>query len=110
MSTEQMSESQQSSISIGSGILVIAIFGLGKQLGWETNLDWFDGSLGALAVMGALSGLLKGAMLQAIASAGLFLGVMAYRHGLLHVDLGILVFGLLIVIGGGMVLNGLQKS
>jgi len=104
-----MSEAQQSSISLGAGIMVIAAFGLAKQLGWETKLDWVDGGLAALAVMGALSGLVKGAMIQALASAGLFVAVMAWRHGLLHMDLGILAFGLLIIMGGGMVLNGLQK-
>ena len=109
MSTDQMSEAQQSSVSLGAGILVIAAFGLAKQLGWESSFDWVDGGLAALAVMGALSGLVKGAVLQAVASAGIFVGVMAYRHDLLQMDIGILFFGLLIVMGGGMVLNGLQK-
>jgi hypothetical protein len=92
---------------MGAGVLVIALFGLAKQLGWESELTFFDGIICAFGVAGILGGLLESKIIGALASAGVMVGVIAYRHDLFQVDFGILFFGMLIVIGAGMVFNGI---
>ena len=109
MSTGQDVENN-SKISTGAGILVIALFGFARKLGWETQLDWWDGIVSAIGVASIVSGLVTSKPSVVAISVAAMVGALGYRHGLFKVDMGLLLFGLLLVVGGSMVINGLSNK
>ena len=105
MSTNQ--ESNNDSISLGGAIVAFALFGLAKQMGWETELVWTDAFICAAGIFGVLGGLLNQKMIQVVVSLIAVVGLLGYRHDLFHIDLGILLFAVILIVGGGMVVNGI---
>ena len=108
-----MSQDQDSSndtIALGGAIVAFALFGLATQMGWKTELGWADALICSAGIFATLSGLLNQAFIQVVASVVVVVGLLGYRHDLFHVDLGIVLFAVILIIGGGMVVNGISSK
>ena len=100
----------KNNIAMGSGIVVIALFGLCRQLGYVSVFNWADAIIAALGVGSAVGGVLRESVLAAVGSLALAAGAIAYRHDLIEVNVKVLFFIALFVAGMGMVLRGVRKN
>ena len=101
---------RKNNIAMGSAIVVIALFGLYRQLGYVSVFNWADAIIAAIGVGSAVGGILRDSVLAAIGSLGLAAGAIAYRHDLIEVNIKVLFFIALFAAGAGMVLRGMRKS
>ena len=102
-------EDANTSIAGGAAFMAFALFGLATQMGWKTELGWIDALICAIGIFSTLSGLLQQQMIQVVVSCAVVVGLLGYRHDLFHLDLGIVLFAVILIIGGGMVVNGISS-
>ncbi len=97
-------------ISLGSGVIIVALFGLCQQLGYLVGWHWADAIITAIGVSIAVGSLLRNSILAALGTLSVTGAVIAYRHDLIQVSIEVLFFALLFIVGIGMVFRGMRKN
>ena len=113
MSKENSSENAQDhtqNISTGSGVIIMALFGLCRQLGYLVSWHWADAIIVAIGVSIAVGSLLRNSVLAAIGTLSVAGGVIAFRHDLIEVNIELFFFVLLFLVGIGMVFRGVRQK
>lgn len=102
-------QTMNSGIPFGGMLLTFALYGLSREFGWQSSLDWVDGGLLSIAVLLLLNGGIRGALVQGALLGGLFIAVIAQRHGVFELNMGVIFFGLLLIVGASLVLGGFRR-
>ena len=97
-------------ISTGSGVMIVALFGLCRQLGYLVGWHWADAIIAAIGVSILVGSLLRNNVLAAIGALGVTGGVVAFRHDLIEINIEVLFFVLLFLVGIGMVFKGMRHK
>ena len=97
-------------ISTGLGVITVALFGLCRQLGYLVGWHWADAIIAAIGVSIAVGSLLRNNVLAAIGAITVAVGVIAFRHDLIQINIEVLFFVLLFLVGIGMVFRGMRQN
>ena len=97
-------------ISIGSGVIIVALFGLCRQLGYLLGWHWVDAVIAAISVSIAVSNLLRNSVLAAIGTLSVAGGIIAFRNDLIEVRIEVFFFVLLFLVGIGMGFKGMRQK
>ena len=108
-SSENLQDHAQN-ISTGAGVIIVALFGLCRQLDYLVGWHWADAIIAAIGVSIALGSLLRNSVLAGIGALTVAVGVIAFRHDLIQVNVEVLFFVLLFLVGIGMVFRGMRQN
>ena len=97
-------------ISTGAGVIIVALFGLCRQLGYLAGWHWADAIIVAIGVSIAVGSLLRNSILAAIGTLSVAGAVIAFRHDLFEVNIEMFFFVLLFLVGIGMVFRGMRQN
>ena len=97
-------------IATGSGVIIVALFGLCRQLGYMVGWHWADAIIAAIGVSIAVGCVLRNSALAAIGALSVAGGLIAFRHDLIEVNVKVLFFVVLFIVGMSMVFRGMRQS
>ena len=106
-------EDHKSSVGVGASVVVLSLFGLARQFNYfknETSLTWADATIIAIGTGAAINALIKRKPIEVIGAVAVSGGVIAYRHHLFNVDIKVLFFVVLLIVGLGMIFGNMRKK
>ena len=101
---------EHNNAALGAGIIIVALFGLLRQLGHQSAFEWADAIIAAIGVSATVGYVLNKSTIAAIGALTIASGVIAYRHDLIEVNIKAFFFVALFLTGIGMVFKGMKNN